>query len=1029
MKKLFLLPLFLLISGFLALAQGGSTLSGVIKDSAGEPVIGAAVMIEGTTTGVITDLDGHFTFNLPSNVKADAKLIITSLGYSDVVVPIGNRKNFDIVMAEETSALEESVVIGYSTVKKKDLTGALSTVEGTTITARQTQGVTEALQGAMPGVTVTRTSSMPGDEPNITIRGITSMTEGATKPYVLIDGVPGNLSDINPGDIESMTVLKDAASASIYGSQAAAGVILVTTKRAKEGGKASVSYDFTLGIDSPTAMPTYMNAVEYMEAVNELKYNDLPSSGWYQAYDKNTVENYWSLNKLDPDHYPNVDWLDMILKDNAIRQSHLVKFSASKDKVRSSLSFGYDKNDGLYKANQDWERFTLRLNNDIQIFKWLKLSADLSFKYTNETAPHASPALKMRYIPSIYQAVWSTGKYAPGRDSDNIYAGLMSAGEKKSKDFRTQGKFQIDITPVKGLTITGLYAPKFVFYRQSDFQRQTAYYKDPNQETSTDYIAQALTTTLDETRDWYYEGTFQAYANYQETFGKKHNFGAMAGYENYYMQQDRLLAGNSSFPNSLIQDLSAGSPDAATNGTSRVYELARNSIFGRLMYNYDSRYYAQFNVRADASSRFAPENRWGVFLSGSAGWQFSNEEFFKPIKNWWSLGKLRVSYGELGNERINSYYPYQSMLSVSHPVGYIDGAQSSITGYAQSSAVVPEITWEKTATIDAGIDLAFFKNRLSATFDWYYKKTTGMLIEVPVAPVIGLSNPYNNLGDMHTKGWEFTIGWNDTVGDFTYKVNFNLSDDVSIMGNIQGKEVISNGRIIKEGVEYNSWYGYKTNGLIQTAEQLASTATLGTQEVGDVCYVNIYDPAGSSAIITAEHDRTVLGSSLPHFNFGGSINLYWKGIDFGLILQGVGKRNGYLNDYMVQALRGQVYNFPSYIGNGNSWSYKNTIEQNQNALYPRYSWKSGGSTSTMGNYAYSDYWIIDGSYLRIKNISLGYTFPSKWMDKVKVQNLRLGVSLSDFFTFSHYPEGWDPEVGATGYPITKSVLFSLSVNF
>jgi len=1027
MKKLIIVPFFLVIFGFMVFAQTNTTLSGVIKDSAGEPIIGAAVMIDGTTTGVVTDIDGHFV--LSAKVGAETKLAISSLGYQNVLLPIGTRTKFDVVMTEESNQLEETVVIGYSTVKKKDLTGALSSVEGTAVTARQTQGVTEALQGAMPGVTVTRTSSAPGSEPSITIRGITSMTSGATDPYVLIDGVPGALGDINPGDIENITVLKDAASASIYGSQAAAGVILVTTKRAKDGGKTSVSYDFTLGVDSPTEMPRYMNAVEYMEAVNELKYNDLPASGWYQAYDKNTVENYWTLNKLDPDTYPNVDWLDMILKDNAIRQSHLVKFSASKEKVRTSLSFGYDKNDGLYKANQKWERYTLRLNNDIQLYKWLKLSADLSFKYTDQLSPHASPALKMRYVPAIYQAVWSTGKYAPGKDSDNIYAGLMSAGEIKSKTLMTQGKFAIDINPVKGLTITGLYAPKFSFSRKSDFQRQTPYYKDPYQETSTDYIAQALTTTLDESRGWYYEGTFQAYANYQATFASKHNFGAMAGYENYYMTQDVLLAGNSSFPNALIEDLKAGSPDAATNGTSSVYELARNSVFGRVMYNYDSRYYVQFNVRGDASSRFAPENRWGAFLSGSAGWQFSNEKFFDPIKSWWNHGKLRVSYGELGNERINSYYPYQSMLSVSHPVGYVDGQASAITGYAQSTAVVPEITWEKTATTDVGIDLAFFRNRLSASFDWYYKKTSGMLIEVPVAPVIGLSNPYNNLGEMHTQGWELTLGWNDTVSDFTYKVNFNLSDDVSTMGNIQGKEVIANGKIIKEGVEYNSWYGYKTNGLFQNEEQLAQSATLGTQAVGDVRYVNLYDPTGASATITAEHDRTVLGSSMPHFNYGGNINLYWKGIDFGFVFQGVAKRNGYLSDYMVQALRGQVYNFPTYIGNGNSWSYKNTIEQNLNAKYPRYSWKSGGSTSTMGNYAYSDYWIIDGSYFRIKNISLGYTFPSKWMDACKVQNLRLGVSLSDFFTFSNYPEGWDPEVGATGYPITKSVLFSLSLNF
>ena len=369
------------------------------------------------------------------------------------------------------------------------------------------------------------------------------------------------------------------------------------------------------------------------------------------------------------------------------------------------------------------------------------------------------------------------------------------------------------------------------------------------------------------------------------------------------------------------------------------------------------------------------------------------------------------------------------MLSVSHPVGYVGNEVTPETGYAQSTAIVPDLTWETTSTIDVGLDLAFLRNRLTLTADWYHKNTSGMLIEVPVAPVVGLSNPYDNLGEMYTNGWEISIGWKDTVGDFTYKVDFNLSDDVSTMGDIKGKEVISSGKIIKKGTEYNSWYGYRSNGLFQTQEEVDNSACMGTQYPGDIRYVNLADAEGSAEIINAEYDREVLGSSLPHFCFGGNISLYWKGIDFGLTFQGVGKRNGYLNNYMVQPLRGQVYNFPTYLAGGASWSYKNTLEQNLSAKYPRYSWTSGGSTTTVGNYAYSDYWLINGSYLRIKNISLGYTFPDRWMGRLGVRGLRLGVTLTDFFTFSHYPTGWDPEVGTTSYPITKSAVFSASINF
>lgn len=1025
MKK-FLFTTVLVLCSFLALAQGVQ-LKGTVLDKSGAPVIGASVLLTGTLTGAVTDIDGHFTLEIKTPLDDKSTLTFSCIGYSDVKQVIGKTTNFNVVLEESATFLNETVVVGYSTVKKRDLTGSVSTLEGDKVLQRQTQEVTQALQGAISGVTVTRTNSSPGSEASIRIRGITSMTEGATDPYILIDGVPGTMSDVNPNDIENITVLKDAASASIYGSQAAAGVILITTKRAKSG-KAGVQYSFTLGIDSPTKMPEYMDAVSYMDACNELRYNDTPASGWYQAYPKEYVENYWALNAMDPDTYPNCNWQQMVLKDYAIRQSHSLKFNVSKDKVSSSVSLGLDNTEGLYKANQNWRRYTARINNDLQIYKWLKLSADVSLRYIDQINPHSSPASKMRYMPAVYQAVWSDGRYAPGKDASNIYAALMSGGEKTTKKFHTTAKFQLDANPLDGLTITALYSPRLGYSSISDFQRQTAYYYQ-DELVSNKYIAEALTTTLDETRGSTYEGTFQAYVNYQKTFGKLHNFGAMAGYENYYLTSNAIIAGNSDFATTLIQDLKAGNPAAATATSSDVYELARNSFFGRLMYNYDKRYYVQANIRCDGSSRFAPENRWGTFLSASAGWEFTNEKWMKNAKRVLNHGKLRVSYGELGNERIQGYYPYQSMLSVSHPVAYVGDAATAITGYAQSAAVIRNLTWEKTATTDIGIDLALFRNRLTFTADYYYKNTTGMLIEVQVAPVVGLSSPYNNLGDMYTNGWEFTIGWKDTVGDFTYKVDFNLSDDVSIMGNLHGKQVISNGKIIASGYEYASWYGYKTNGLFQTQEEVSSSPTLGTQYPGDVKYVNIDDAPGSGKIINAEKDRVVLGSSLPHLNFGGNISLYWKGIDFNLTFQGVGKRNGYLTDEMVQPLRGQVYNFPKYLSGSASWSYKNTIQQNLNAKYPRYSWNSGGSTSTVGNYAYSDYWIIDGSYFRIKNISIGYTLPDKWLNAIHAKTVRLGVSLSDFFTFSHYPEGWDPEVGTTSYPITKSVLFSLTVGF
>jgi hypothetical protein len=338
-------------------------------------------------------------------------------------------------------------------------------------------------------------------------------------------------------------------------------------------------------------------------------------------------------------------------------------------------------------------------------------------------------------------------------------------------------------------------------------------------------------------------------------------------------------------------------------------------------------------------------------------------------------------------------------------------------------AIVSDITWETTSSIDVGIDLSMLNSRLSLTADWYYKRTRDMLLQVPIAPIMGLSDPYDNIGDMHTKGWEISLGWRDNVGDFSYSVAFNLSDDVSKMGYIANEEIISGGKIVREGVEYQSWYGYENTGIYQTQEQVDNSASVGTVYPGDLSYRNLTDADPNNPIINAEYDRRVLASSLPHFNFGGSVNMAWRGIDFNMTFQGVGKRNSYLTDEMVQPLRAQWYNVPKEIG-GNSWSRKNTIEQNRDVKYPRYSWNSVNN-----NYAISDFWLFDGSYFRVKNITLGYSLPQKWMSRIHVKNLRFSVTLTDFLNYSHFPEGWDPEVGTTGYPITKSVLFSAQVKF
>ena len=1001
------------------------TIQGSVKTEKGEPVPGATIILSGTQQGVTTDAQGNFSLRLAKKPAADASLLVSYLGYKSQTLPIGSRTSFDIVLQEESTSMDEVVVVGYGTMRKKDLTGSLSSIGGEAILNRQTPTISQALQGAMPGVTVTRTNSAPGGSATIRIRGITSMTDGASDPYVLIDGVAGSIDDVNPNDIENITVLKDAASASIYGSQAAAGVILITTKRAGKSG-ASVTYNYTLGLDFQSQKPEYMNASDYMAAVNELRYNDLPSGGWYQDYSREYVENYAMLNRENPDLYPNVDWMDLILKDVGVRHSHSLTIQSGGDKRSSVLSLGFDDVDGLFRKNLSWKRYTARLNNDIQVFKWMKASADISLRYVDQLNPHSSPSDRMRYIPPIYQAKWSDGRYAPGKDGVNPYAALMSAGEKESDKYLANAKFQLDITPVKGLTVTGIFSPQFSYTKIKDFQRQTSYFSYQEESlTSSKYISSALTTELEEDRGDTFAHTTQVYANYRHTFGEDHNFSAMIGYENYKYEQEGLLASKSKFPHSLIPYLSAGGTSDVVAKSENVFELARRSYFGRVMYNYRNKYYIQGNIRRDGSSRFAPDSRWGTFLSASAGWVFTSENFMSGTKDWFDFGKLRVSYGELGNERINGYYPYQTTLTPAYSVGYIGNTVTSLPGYSQTAAVVRDLTWETTTTYDVGVDLTFLKNRLSLTADYYYKRTDDMLLTVPIAPIIGLSDPYDNVGTMNTRGWEITLGWRDRIGDLTYSVSFNLSDDVSKMGYIGNKEIISGGKIIREGVEYQSWYGYVSDGIYQTeAEVNDSPRTNSAVTVGDIRYKNIADGADSPNVINAAYDRVVLGSSLPHFNYGGNISLAWKGLDFSMDFQGVGKRNSYLSESMVQPLRAQWYNVPTLIAGANSWSRKNTIEENRHARYPRYSYQSEGN-----NYAISDFWMFDGSYFRVKNLTLGYSLPERWMNKVWVRNLRFSVTLTDFFTCSDFPKGWDPEGGVSAYPITKSVLFSAQITF
>lgn len=1010
----------LLICSLPAFAQTRE-ISGTVTGDDSEPVVGASILVPGTTTGASTDINGKFTLVLPSSAGS---ILVSCIGYEEKTVRLGQESRYDIILQTDTNLLDEVVFIGYGTMKKKDLTGSLSTIQGSSISKRQTTEITNALQGQIAGLTVTRSSSGPGSTATLRVRGITSMQESS--PLIIIDGIPGSLADVAPSDIQDLTVLKDAASAAIYGSRAAAGVVLVTTKRAKDGEKTKIDFNYSISLDFPTAMPEYTDAVGYMRAMNELAYNDNPSAGIESVWQKDYIDNYAYLHSTNPDLYPDTDWAGMILRKCAPRQNFALNVSGGTKKLRSKLSVVYDNVDGLYTSKTyNYDKYTVRLNNDFEINKYISLSADVNMRMSKAQAPHFSPAAWMRNAAPIYPAMWSDGRVASGKDGNNPYAKMMYGGTKDTQTLVGGGKLQLDIRPVDGLVISGVFSPKFTEVKVKDFNKAVTYtpYDDPNGMQR--YLSSANTTDLSEERRSSYSHTVQVFANYNANWGK-HYFGAMVGMEEYYYKYENILASKTNFVTDYYPYLSAGPNDTVVADNDAPYENAYLSVYGRLTYNYDNRYYIQANLRSDASGRFAKAYRWGLFPSVSLGWVISREGFMKN-QDVVSFLKLRASYGNLGNERIGNY-PYQTTMSFTNPAVFFGSTVTAAQGVTNSKLAIEDITWETTTTYDVGLDLNFLSDRLTLSADGYYKNTRNMLIELDIPTFMGYSAPDQNAGDMHTWGWDLNIGWNDTVGDFSYGINFNLSDYKSTMGDIGDKLQISSGKIIASGLEYQAWYGYISNGIFQTEDEVAAASALTSASVraGDIRYVDLSGANGvPDGIINTTYDRTVIGSSLPRLNYGGSIFLSWKGLDFNLSFQGVGKRDAILTEQMVQPLYSYWGNVPTFVA-ASHWSPFNTVSENEAAKYPRYSQTTGTSGQ---NYAVSDFWLINGAYFRVKDISLGYTIPMKATKKFGVETLRFGVSLSDFFTISHFPKGWDPEVSSTGYPITKGVIFSANIKF
>lgn len=1011
------------ISNGIAKSRKIRKISGKITDQNGDGLIGATIKVNGTTVGTVTDLNGNYQIEAPEG----ARIVVSYIGFDDKELTVGQKDNINITMSEADTTLNELVVIGYGTVKKKDLTGAVAAVKGDELVSKRTTTLSTALQGSLSGVMVRRNNNAPGaSASSIHVRGVTTI--GDSSPLVIVDGVEGSLDYVNANDVENITVLKDAAAASIYGSKAAAGVILVTTKRGQEG-KVSLTYTGELGWEIPTRQPSMVGVTRYMEMNNELLYNDNPTGGYFQAYTADQTKNWVKYNQTDPDNYPITDWKGLMLKDSAPRMTHSVNLSAGNDRLRSTATITFDEVKGLYEGRK-FERWMFRNNTDYKISDKLSAALDINVRHAKSTSTNYSPFDELRLMPAVYAATWQDGRIAEGKSGANPYGLLTEGGLSKSHSTQVSGKASLTYKPIKGLSLQAVVAPYIYYQKSKAFKNAVSYNLKDDADVFGGYLegngGSWATNKLSEGRNDNSHVTTQFLGNYMIDLGK-HSITAMAGFENYFSKSESLSAARDQYELTNYPYLNIGPEDYQTNsGTGSEY--VSNSFFGRVLYSYANRYLFQANVRHDGSSRFAKNYRWGTFPSFSAGWVVTEEKFMQDANiPWLSFLKLRASWGKLGNERIGSnYFPYIALMSFGDSYFYtMDGTVVSGKTARPGVLAVEDITWETTTSTDLGFDANFLNNRLRLTFDYYWKKTTDMLLAIEIPYMMGYSNPSTNAGKMSTHGYDIDLSWQDHIGDFKYGVTFNFSDFLSKIDYLNDADQISSGKIKRAGELYNAYYGYVCEGIYQTQEEVSNSAvTSSSVTVGDLKYKDISGPDGvPDGKISPEYDRVVLGNSLPRFQYGGTLNASWRGLDLSVAFQGIGKQNSYLDRAMVEPLRNNYGNIPAII-EGKYWSPFNTDAENAKAVYPRLS-----TTSKSNNYAVSDFWIFNGAYFRLKNVTLGYTLPEQWTNAIGIQSTRVYFSASDLFCISNYPSGWDPEMGISSYPITTSLVMGIQVKF
>ena len=1087
--NLHVLVLLLLLAGnFFTLAAQNRTISGKILDRLQEPLIGVSIRVEGSTTGGTTDADGVFRLHVP---QGETTLIVSYVGYlTDRVKVKPGENNLVIYMQEDAILLDEAVVIGYGTQKKVNLTGAVATVGSEKLENRATQSLASMLQGSVAGLNVTTSSGVPGSSPSINVRGTTSINSAG--PLILIDGAIGELDRVNPNDVESISVIKDASAAAVYGARAAFGVILVTTKSGTANeGKATVRYNGRMGWQAPTTLTDYettgywsvYTVNTFWQAKNGTNYVD------YTDYDMQQLLARVNDKTENPDrpwvvedtrngrrqwvYYGNYDWWHMLYNDNRPTQQHSISLSGGTKDVKYLVSGAYDYQKGILKQNPDiYRKYNLRSKIDFTINRYATLSNNTAFfgsQYTFQgngsiddtmgySGRHALACFPMQNPDGswLYSTPYLNYKVANGR---HIMLGEGShRNTDRTNDF--QNTTRLVITPWKPINLTADFTYR-LYQTRNTHRANNLYYREVPDGPLLSYATGAGLNKLSEsvnTRNYY---SANVYANYDDTFGKNnaHHVSGVIGFNYETMRLKNISASGENLTSTSLDDLDLVGQNAngevltSVGGGQNEYALA--GFFGRVNYDYKGRYLFEASGRYDGSSRFAAGSRWGFFPSGSVGWRISEEPFFKPFSRYVDYLKLRASFGSLGNQNVSSYYTYMRLITVSDFAGYSFGEGSAMAKYSTLGAPVSsDLTWETAQQWDFGFDLTMLKNRLNITVDGYIRNTLDMLTDgIELPSVFGASVPDMNTANLRTKGYEIALSWRDqfSLGSrpIEYSLGFNISNYRSYITKYDNKDKTF-AKSYYEGMRIGDIWGFVTDGLFATdeeAQEYANSVDLsymvdgltGGWKAGDIKFVDL-DGDGEVSIgsnnVNDPGDRKILGNSLPSLSYGftGSIRAY--GFDTSVFFQGTGNHYWYPDGHMMSFWGPYSYPYQTFLQK--NFMDKVWTEDNTDAYFPRamaYSTTSGPMSKV------NDRYLQNIRYMRLKNLTVGYTIPVNLTKKIGVEQARIYFSGENLFYWSPLKKITsyvDPEAAIkrsnetyneTFYPWQKTFMFGVDITF